>query len=103
MHQALSDNSTMSQNRLTQLPGVHADALPAPAPLDRYAVLRSLDKERLREVAPDLARERLQRVVRVRDELRRGVFETPERLARTIERMLGVLDHSDRSREGHLS
>ena len=99
----MSDNTTMSKNRMTQSPGVHADALPAPAPLDRYAVMRSLDKERLREEAPDLPRDRLQRVVRVRDEMRRGVYETPERIARAVERMLGVVDLPDRSREGHLS
>ena len=84
----------MSKNRLHS--GVHADALPAPAPLDRYAVLRSLDRERLSEEAPDLPRERIQRIVRARDEIRRDVYVTEERLAIALGRALGALDGSGR-------
>jgi hypothetical protein len=68
--------------------GANADSLPPPDGVDRYAVLRALDRERLAELAPDLPRDRIARIARLRDELRRGAFETPERLAIAVARAL---------------
>jgi hypothetical protein len=68
--------------------GANADSLPPPDGVDRYAVLRALDRERLAEIAPDVPRERRVRIAQLRDELRRGVFETPERLALGLSRAL---------------
>jgi hypothetical protein len=85
----------MSTNRLSQA-GAHADSLPAPDGIDRYAVHRALDRERLREEAPDLPRERLARIVKARDELRRGVYETEERLETALGRALLDLERATR-------
>jgi hypothetical protein len=68
--------------------GRNADSLPPPEGLDRYAVLRSLDRQYLAEVAPDVPRERRQRIVKIRDEIRRGVYETPERLDQALDRAI---------------
>ena len=61
-------------------PATSPDALPRPDGLDRYAVLRALDRERLEEAAPDLPRARLARLARIRDELRRGTYDRDDRL-----------------------
>jgi len=74
--------------RLRNLSGANADSLPPPDGLDRYAVLRALDRERLAREEPGIPRERRARIARIRDELRRGVYETPERLAVAIERAI---------------
>ena len=71
-------------NATQNFSGRYADSLPPPDGLDRYAVLRALDKERLRAEAPDLPLERIERIVRIRDELRRDIFESPERLETAI-------------------
>jgi hypothetical protein len=66
--------------------GDGGDALPPPDGLDRHAVHRALDRERLSEIAPDIPADRLARIVRLRDEIRRDVFATPERLEVAIRR-----------------
>ena len=76
--------------RLRKWSGWSADSLPPPDGLDRYSLHRALDRERLAEEAPDVPRDRLARIVQIRDELRRGVYETPERLTTAIGRALNV-------------
>ncbi len=75
--------------------GGHADSLPAPEGVDRYAIRRALDGERLADEAPDVPAARRSRIVKIRDEIRRGVYETPERLAIA---MLRALDDAARPR-----
>lgn len=69
-------------------PSASPDALPRPDGLDRYAVLRALDRERLEEAAPDLPRERLSRLARIRDELRRGSYDRDDRLTFALHKAL---------------
>ena len=57
------------------------DALEPPAGLDRWAVLRSFDRERFAEEARDVPPSRRRRIVKIRDEIRRGTYDTGERLA----------------------
>ena len=69
--------------------GRNADSLPPPDGLDRNALRRALDLERLAEEVPDIPRVRLRKIASLRDEIRRGVYETPERLGIAIRRALG--------------
>lgn len=62
-------------------PGGRDARLEPPTGLDRWAVLRALDRERLAATAPDVPRPRLLRIVKIRDEIRRGTYLTGERLA----------------------
>ena len=73
--------------------GASADyPLDPPLGLDRYAVLRSLDRERLAEEAPDVPADRRARIVRIRDEIRRGLYDTDERVRVAIERAMEAAD-----------
>jgi hypothetical protein len=72
-----------------------ADSLAPPAGLDRYAVLRSLDRERFADEAPDVPAARRARIVKIRDEIRRGVYANPHRLAVATERLLRALEGGD--------
>jgi hypothetical protein len=78
--------------RLWKESGANADWLPPPDGLDRYAVLRSLDRERLSEVAPDVPAERRARIVRIRDEIRRGRYDTDDRVRVALERAFEAAD-----------
>ncbi len=64
------------------------DRLPLPAGVDRWAVLRALDAERLSEEAPDVQPARRARIVKIRDAIRRGAYVTEERLRAALERAL---------------
>jgi hypothetical protein len=66
--------------------GANADSLPPPDGVDRSTILRALDRERLAEQAPDLPRARIALVARLREEIRLGRLETPERLERAAAR-----------------
>jgi hypothetical protein len=61
-----------------------SDRLPPPRGIDRWAILRSLDRERLAEEAADIPAERRARIVKIRDEIRRGVYATEARLAAAL-------------------
>jgi hypothetical protein len=74
------------------------DSLPPPAGLDHYAVLRSLDRERFADEAADLPPERRARIVKIRDEIRRGVYASERRIALALERLLRALAAEDRPR-----
>lgn len=84
------------ESRLNEQTGFNADSLPGPESIDRWAVLRALDRERITEEAPEIGRERLARIVRIRDQIRRGVFETAERLAMGLARAIAEVGGSRR-------
>lgn len=77
-----------------------SDSLPPPAGLDRYAVLRSFDRERLADEAADVPPERRARIVKIRDEIRRGVYASERRFAVALERLLRALGAEDRPPRG---
>jgi hypothetical protein len=71
-----------ARDPLNRIPQPAPDDRLAPPPgLDRWAVLRALDRERLAAEAPDVPAARLARIVKIRDEIRRGVYLTDDRLA----------------------
>jgi hypothetical protein len=74
--------------RVSSWSGANADSLPPPDGVDRSAILRALDRERLAELAPDLPRARIARIARLREDLRHGRLETPERLETALRRAL---------------
>ncbi|MHC4389698.1 MAG: hypothetical protein ACYS22_00095 [Planctomycetota bacterium] len=67
------------------------DALEPPQGLLDCDVRRSFDLETLRETAPDVAPERLRRVVKIREAIRQGSYCTRPRLALALERALESL------------
>jgi hypothetical protein len=95
----------MSNNRLRKdrLAAEAADRLEAPDGLDRYAVRRAIDREEIAASAPDVDTERLRRIVRLRDEIRRGTYVTDERLAIAIARALEAISRMRRRSPPELS
>lgn len=83
-----ADEGSCSEPEPAPLP---ADALPLPAGLGSAAVLRALEREALAAAAPELEPRRRERILRVREEVRRGRYLTPERLAIALERALAAL------------
>ncbi len=65
-----------------------ADAMPPPEGLSRAAVLRALDRERLMLEAPDLAPERVARLVKLLDDARAGRLLGGDRLREALRRAL---------------
>jgi hypothetical protein len=81
-------SATNRTSKEVPIAAIASDRLTPPCDLDRYAVLRALDRERLAEEAPDVDDARLRRIVKIRDEIRRGTYASGERLAIAIARAL---------------
>ena len=60
------------------------DALDPPSGLGPRDINRSFDMERLREEAPDVDRDRLLRIVRIREQIREQTYGSKFRLRRAL-------------------
>jgi hypothetical protein len=74
------------------------DAIGYPAGIDRWGVLRALDRERLDAEAADLPPARRRRIAHIRDRIRRGEYLTEGKLAVALLRAFEDLARGERPR-----